>query len=327
MNLTDLRDVLDERSSTDHAEARSHLLLSGVRRRLEVRRRRRRIAAAVAAVLAVLALPAGPLTISHSPERAGHPVAGPKTINGFPEYAEGTRLFASATLPPGATSLVLPFVPRSTDLVFFVRCSEAASKREFALKLNGHDVISGSGCGASFIPAAPAEIGELGVRAGERSVVDVTFPAAAPAGFAVGIGERVPIDQYVFPDRPATLTPLDTGGNLAETDDSGITYRTAFLLRPDPADPNRPVSRTFTWGKGGHLALRSQTPGALTVTMNGVVVAGGRWWDYGQGLVDGSSSAYWPSAAQRTRGATVTVTVTPQRMTGDWAVAFQEPSP
>ncbi|WP_433304950.1 hypothetical protein ACQP2F_16760 [Actinoplanes sp. CA-030573] len=326
MNLTDLRDVLDERSTTDHAEARSHLVLSGVRRRLELRRRRRRMAAAVAAVLAVVAIPAGLLTIARSPERTDQ-VSGPKTINGFPEYAQGTRLFASATLAPGATSLVLPFVPGSTGLVIFVRCAEATSTKEFALKLNGHDVMSGSGCGSSFVPAAPDQIGALDVRAGERSVVEVTFSTTAPAGFAVGIGERVPVDQYVFPTRPATLTPLDVGGNLAETDDNGITYRTTFLLRPDPADPNRPVSRTFTWGSGGHLALRSQTPGALRVTMNGVEVASGEWWDYDQGLVDGSSSSYWPSATQRTRGATVTVTVTPRRMTGDWAVAFQEPSP
>jgi hypothetical protein len=325
VNVTDLRDMLDERSSTDHGEGRSHLTLSGVRRRLVLRRRRRRIAVASAAALVLVAVGAGSAVTSRSTQQPNRPVAGPATINGFPEYAQGSRLIASAVLAPAAKTLELPFVPGSTNLVFFVRCADPVSTEEFAVTINGHQTMSGSGCGGSFIPAAESLATELGVRVGARSVLRASFAKRAPAGFAVGVGQRVPVDQYVFPARPAALTPLDTGGNLSVSYDGATRYDTAFLLRPDPADPNRPVSRTFTWGKGGHLALRSQTPGALKVTMNGIVVADGEWWDYDQGLVDGSSSAFWPSPKQRVKGVTVTVTVTPQRMTGDWAVAFQQP--
>lgn len=319
MNLTDLRDVLDERSATDHAEARSHLTLSGVQRRLKLRRRRRRIVVASAAALAVLAIGAVSQTIARSPRQSA---VEPAQIKPFPEYAQGTRLIASAVLTPGARSVQLTFKPGSTSLVFFVRCAEPSATEEFALAINGHQVMSGSGCGASFISSLP----QLGVVAGRPSALVVTFPGRAPAGFAVGVGQRVPSGQYVYPSRPATLTPLDTGGDLAISDEGGTEYRTAFLLRPDPADPDKPVSRTFTWGKGGHLALISQTPGTLTVTINGTKVASGEWWDYTQGLVDASSSSSWPFPGQRAKGTTVTITVTPHRMTGDWAVAFQQPS-
>jgi hypothetical protein len=94
-------------------------------------------------------------------------------------------------------------------------------------------------------------------------------------------------------------------------------------VRPDPADPNRRVQLTTKWGASARLRLRAQTPGAMTVTVNGVEVARGQWWDYGQMLVDSGPDLDWPPGRKPAPGATVTVTVTPQRMTGDWAAALQ----
>jgi hypothetical protein len=334
VNLTDLRDVLDERSTTDHAEARAHVILDGVHGRLAIRRRRRQVIATSAAVVAVLAVGAGALAVTRSAGRTPTPAASAAvpTINGFPEYAQGARVIAaSPPLARAATSVRLAFVPSTTGLVFFVRCD--GSDKGYEVSLNGRLMMSGSGCGTSGTPD-PAAVRSYGVQVGKPSTVTVTFPSDPPANFAVAVGEKVDVTRYVFPARPSALQPLDLEtGNMKIGDDRGIEYRTTKLVHADPAYPNRPVDLTFPWGTGVHLMLLSQTPGALTVSINGAAIAHGEWWDYGQTLTDGGTDRDWsPTPPDRNgwprpqRGAGTTLTVKPERMTGDWAVAIQEPS-
>ena len=141
----------------------------------------------------------------------------------------------------------------------------------------------------------------------------------------MAVGEKVPLDRYVFPPRPPVLTPLAVD-DLNWTDPS-LGVRTPALLRADPANPNRPVRATFTWGHGMHVVERAQTPGTLTISVEGVTLGRGDWWDYEQGTVDGGREDTWTSGRLPKPGARVTVTVTPERMTGDWVVAVQEGNP
>ncbi|RZU51131.1 hypothetical protein EV385_2930 [Krasilnikovia cinnamomea] len=335
MNLTDLREVLDERSTTDHVDARPHLLLAGVQGRLVVRRRNRQITAFAATAVAVLAV--GAVTQAVARPAPDHPApaatAPVPMVNGFREYADGARVIASsAPLAPGAKTLRVTFTPTSADLVFFTRCAHEAGKVH-QISLNGKAVSSGTGCGGTVSSDAEMLRSSYGVRVGMPNTVTVTFPDGPPADFAVAVGEKVGPGRYVFPTRPSQLQPLDTeSGNMKLGYDSGVSYQTTMVVRADPADPNRPVDLPFAWGKGAHLTLLSQTPGALTVTVDGVAIAHGEWWDYQQMLIDGGTDKTWspPRNRQATwekpeQGSGVVLTVKPERMTGDWAVAIQEP--
>lgn len=321
MNLTDLRDVLDERSASYEVEARSHLTLTGVQRRLAIRRRRR-ITAAAAAVVVVLAAGAGTLAVTRASGRTPAVAPTVATVLGFPEYAQGARVIAaSSPLVPGATMVSLPFTPRTTGLVVFARCDDNTKQYDIAINGSGR-MMSGTGCGSAFT-FDPVET-SAGVQAGRPSVLTVTFPQGPVAGFAVAVGEKVPVDQYVFPPRPSALPPVENADDMRTTDDQGNLYGAATLVRSDPADPNHPVSVPVTWGTGVHLALRAQTPGAMRVSVNGLVVAQGEWWDYDQGLIDAGYDKDWHQRTLPSRGERATLTVTPERMTGDWAVVLQQ---
>jgi hypothetical protein len=323
VNLTDLREVLDERSATDHVQARSHMLLSGVHQRIAIRRRNRQIAASAVVVVAVVGLGAAVQVANRPTDSSGRPAAQGRvpTINGFPEYSDGYRVIAASTpVAPTATSIRLPFTPTTIDIALQFRCDDP--DRDFDIKLNGLAMFAN--CGATWV--SDTETSSIfGIHAGQPNNVTITFSHGVPANFAVAVGEKVDRDEYALPDRPAILPPLAAeSGNMEISLDQGVTYRTTHLVRADSANPNQPVGLSFGWGKGVHLVLISQTPGALDVSVNGARVAQGEWWDYHQKVVDGGSDKSWALTARPERGANATITVIPQRMSGDWAVAIQE---
>jgi hypothetical protein len=90
----------------------------------------------------------------------------------------------------------------------------------------------------------------------------------------------------------------------------------------DPADPDAVRTLSVTRGSSKSLLARSQTPGALSVRVDGVEVLTGEWWDYQQAETRSEPSATWKElfGLEPARGERVTVTVTPQRMTGDWSL-------
>jgi hypothetical protein len=320
VNLTDLRDILDERSAGYDVEARSHLMLTGVHQRLAIRRRRR-IAATAAAVVLVLAGGIGTLAVNRPARPVPAPAATAAVVGGFPAYAQGARVIAaSAPLAAGATSVRLTFTPATTDLVFFDRCPDGGAA--YSIAVNGRTMMSGNGCGGSFAIDLSDPAG--GLLVGRPNTVVATFKGAPVRGFAVAVGEKVPIDQYVFPARPATLAPLAVDD--LNFNDPGLGGKTLALLRGDPADPNRPAWATVTWGRHLHLVSRSQTPGRLTITIGELTLSQAQWWDYEQVTVDGGREDTWTQGTLPKPGARVTITVTPERMTGDWAVSLQENS-
>jgi hypothetical protein len=148
MNLTDLSHVLHERSGETAGHVMHDTRLRGVRAKV-VARRRRRIATwttcAVAALGGVAAATVAPGSDGYVTSGSPSPV---RTIDGFPEYAEGARLVAvkSAALPERRVELTI--VLTTLDLTVSTRCDDVGDNAvlQEKLTLNGHDLGQGD-CG------------------------------------------------------------------------------------------------------------------------------------------------------------------------------------
>lgn len=324
MNVTDLRELLDERSAGPDGNAVSPARLSDVRGRIAVRRRRRTVATVAAAAVAVAAVSLTAVTL---PRAAGIPPTDRSsptpmaTISGFPEYADGTRLIGANAARPPARSVTVTVVPESLDLKFFIRCDDDAIGHR--LLVNGRELAKGTGCGAAFSTRRLAE--QYGVRVG-RPLRVVFAKDGPPVGeFAVAVGQRVDPDSYPYPTPPATPQPLDPAGSTQDGTDA--RSRGGRVLRSHPADPNRPVTQTLVWPGLNSIDLVANTPGALRVAVNGVQVATAEFWSYAPATVGTGTDEDWARehGLKLKRGQRVTVTVTPHRMRGAWEVLFDPP--
>lgn len=314
MNLTQLRDVLDERSATDHRDFPGHRMLDGVHHRLRVRRRRRQVAAAAATIIAVAALGLGTMVVAPDHQRGTSTAPGPvRTINGFPEYDSGHRVIATQTALPPAKSVTLTFTPPTVSgLSFLTRCE---GDHPHALTLNGRPVSQGEQC-SGFV-TLPKPDKDLHLAVGKPATLILTFTATVPtAEFGLAVGVPVDPAAYPYPPRPAALQPLEVPADNPKATDPTVR---AIVLRPDPADPRAPVTRSFTW-KGADTTVHANTPGAVTVTIDGTTVDTCRFWDYSMAACAIGDAR----AASIRKGDTVTMTAIPDSMTGDWAVVIED---
>ena len=323
MNLTDLRDVLDERSAPDNGNVLAHLMLSGVHQRLAARRRRRRAAAVAAAVVAVaavgLAASALPRLDTRTPVAALPDAAPVRTIEGFPEYASGARVVAASAAQTPARSTSVTFTPTTLDLVLFTRCTE---RGKHAIVIGGVSLFQTEGGCGTYGTGSGALGKKHGATIGRPLTITLSFTTATSAEFGLAVGERVDASAYRFPPRPTVLNPLRT-----EKAAGPILTSRGGVVRADPADPNRPMSVTFPWNGLRSTSMVAQTPGELSLRLNGKELSRGEWWDYQQGEitdggVDGEDLTLDRGLGLRT-GQQVTLEVSPRRMTGDWAVEFE----
>ncbi|HEX8630680.1 MAG TPA: hypothetical protein VF755_21185 [Catenuloplanes sp.] len=331
MNVTDLRELLDDRSADPRPDLVSPTRLSDVRGRIARRRRRRALVAIAAAAVAVLGgtVTAVVLPRAYQVSPTGPPAPSPaRTVEGFPEYADGARVVAAAVSRPGQDTITLTATPGDVDLVLFTRCSGTAPT-EHQLSVNRRPVASGTGCGGGSVrPQAKTMVNDYGVRPGQPMTVTFTMKGPVTGEFAVAVGQRVDPAVYPYPPRPATLRPLQQIGSTRDGADAA--GRGGRVLRADPADPNRPVRLTLTWPSGGAaFASVAQTPGALRITVNGALVEHEEWWDYQQTQHGGLSSEHWKGEGKidPKPGQQVTVTVAPERMTGQWQVLIDPQLP
>ncbi|UVS81977.1 hypothetical protein [Actinokineospora sp. UTMC 2448] len=126
-------------------------------------------------------------------------------------------------------------------------------------------------------------------------------PVPDSGGFAVAIGQAVPVSEYRFPPRPAELTPIQ-----------GFWQSAVAPLRGSGAGVREAV---LTWPEGPHsLLIEANTPGAYIVRVSGVEVARHMTWDYTPHVLGGVDVPHVRP------GQRVTVSVEVQRSTGDWAV-------
>jgi hypothetical protein len=336
MNLTDLRDVLDERSATDHAEARSHLILDGVYDRLEVRRKRRRAATTVTSgvgltvvVIAAFAMtpPSGSTPPTTLPWQATPSATVPSPtgvyIEGFAEYANGAKVIAAASVPTPTRTVSVVFVPTSLDLGFFTRCE---GNGDYVVAVNGKQFSSGTGCGSAYLSTTGPLGKQYGVTVGEPSTA--TFSVTADSGsLALAVGQNVAPADYRFPPRPQTLRPIehpDEERRMAYLTQEDM-YAGDWGMAPDSRLWNKAQSAYFPWGEPIRVKVQAQTPGAMTVKVNGVEVLSHEWWDYEQGRGISIDSTDWKESygLDLKKGDPITLTVTPTRMTGDWYVHVQ----
>jgi hypothetical protein len=172
--------------------------------------------------------------------------------------------------------------------------------------------VSSSTCGGSATKAN--DWAKYDVAVGRPSVLTVSVTSeTAPDGatFAAAVGEAVPPTAYPFPPRPAELKALPD-----------LQFSGHAVVRPDPADPNRQRQVTTEWSGSGQLIARSNTPGRLRVLVNDVEVLDFSCWDYEVGGLHAEPLEVWEDrfGLRLERGQQVTVTVIPERTSGDWMV-------
>ncbi|MFG2061093.1 hypothetical protein ACGFIK_06700 [Micromonospora sp. NPDC048871] len=339
MNLTDLKQVLDERSHDAVEQAAHRVRLRGVRARVLARRRRRIAAWATVGVAAMAAVVvAVPGTRPDVPPTPAVSPSSTPTVEGFPEYANGARVVAARSVPLSTRRVEVTVVPTTLELVIFTRCDgvDEDITVERTVRVDGQLVTEGSchdgslrphdwaGLGVTVGQPATVVLTVTGVyRAGDAGEMAVPVPERGEIGLA--IGERMPFDRFPLPPRPAgTLTPLTQTDLPAGC--SEALCQNAIILRSDPQDPTRPVSRELTWPTLTSIDMVSQTPGLLRVRVAGVQVAVGEWWDYratGTAMY-GDTDGQWKSDfdLDLRRGDRVVVEVVPEHVTGAWQVVL-----
>ena len=339
MNLTDLKQVLDEHSRDTAGQVVHGARLSGVRARVLARRRRRIAAWATVGVVAMAAVvvaapglrPDGPPTPAVSP-------SSPATIEGFRQYARGARVVAARSAPLAARQVEVTVVPTTLDLLVFTRCDgvEERTTVERTVRVNGRVLADGTCQGSTL---QPSDWAELGVTVGTSATFTLTITGAYRSGdagygevpvpeqgeFGIAVGERLPFDDYPLPPRPAgTLTPLDQADLPAGC--SQAVCQNVIIIRSDPDDPTRPVREELSWPTVTSIDMVSQTPGLLRVRVAGVQVAVGEWWDYqvsASGMY-GDAEGQWKRDfdLDLRRGDRVSVEVVPEHVTGAWQVVL-----
>lgn len=343
--MIDLKDLLDDRSTTPPGLPQHHRL-DQVQGRIATRRRRRLTAAgALAALVAVVMVGYSAMpSLRGAPDPAVTP--SPPRVEGFAGHLKGARVVATGTSEPGATSLSFVWTPASLDVRIFYRCDSgvASGTLDVDVTLDGRSSVTG-GCGSglgSVTPSAAAWTAR-DIRIGKPVVVaiaarkmrtwdvptqtEASHPVPATATMALAIGENVPYAGYPMPPRPAELEPVDLDFEYLPWNMSLVPAEEQLWLRGDPADPARPMSTTIAWQDGFFLRLKSQTPGILAISLNGVEVDTSTFWDY-EGFDDQitwdtdrfETGRAAPGFRPPKRGDLVTLTVTPRDVTGAWVV-------
>jgi hypothetical protein len=298
--------------------------LANVEKKITQRRRRRIAVGAAGAVALLLLFFAGyRIVAAHRPPPPQPPVntPSPSYINGFREYSEGFRVVAAGTLPADQNFMDLTWTPtQNAEITLFTRCAYDAPDTEVLIDIEilGSDFGPASCSSGSRDPTLPqvclcvdhpvtAHLRFSGLKHGQDAAGHpVQTPVPLPVGtISVAFGESVSFDKYVFPPRPGELKPLPPPSCLE--------------VRSDPADPLKPRQIPIPWHDVIRLYGYQQTPGHLNITLNGKKQTTFDSWDYELDehteLVLTADVSSWTSP--------VTLTVTPEKVTGGWVVTIK----
>ena len=322
MNLTDLTEVLRDHAEFD--DTAHDARMAGIRARILATRRRLALTGVICVVLALVS--AVYLTLPRPVEPANPP-------RSLPEYQSGARLVTQAWADLPANSVTVEYIPKSEDLVVFDHCSVESAKQDLvaAVTVNGHPRWLG-GCSGGNTSQGIGNLASLGGAVGKPLTITMIIGYGSVAGevpdkvedirppdktvtgeFAVGIGERVPVSEYSFPPRPETLVDID---DLAPPKDINI--------RADRNDPDARQTLDVVWPGPCHLYTALNTPGRLEVLINGEPVYDVDSWVYGG--ASGFTTLGEEDGPHIPPGQIVTVTVIPERTTGDWSVQLARSS-
>ncbi|NUR49632.1 MAG: SigE family RNA polymerase sigma factor [Hamadaea sp.] len=305
-----------------------------VRERI-AQRRRARLVTIGAACLVVVALILGYALAPGVFHRTLPPTV--RKVGFFPEYQSGYHTVASRVVPfSEASQVTLRWRLESLSYGLQLDCvHQTAGTVVFAtVTIGGRDTgrISCDRARSLKPPGGRFHLeadfwAERGLALGDEVIATLSLSAKAavtddkgdapwgpdiqpPASgmVAVAVSEAVPFQRYPLPPRPRQLTPMPTQPMppLGPTD--------------VPLSAAHPYAVRLNWN--GQLCVRgrSQTPGVLTILVDGVPIGSLSWWSY---VLTQNSRNFTPVDLRRagltlTDGQPITVTVEPQFFTGDW---------
>jgi hypothetical protein len=273
INEADFRDLLVDLSSqapltTDR--------LGQVHGRIRHRRNRQRLLAVALSAVAVLALVA---TVAIPGLLRSGRTTAVNSSGLLPEYHYGGRLIAAVRLnTDSATSASVRFTPANWQLTIGTACAGSTAwpnGNDISLSVNGHDNSSESGCAGNGIDGVSAGPGvdekfwnDQGVRLGHPSTLTISVRAGTPvATLYAGVYQRVPVDSYPFPAKPATLAQLVTPDSSPSLDSRSAGANGQWTLAVTPT---------------AALELHADAigPGSLRLTVGGVLIGLCESWDY-----------------------------------------------
>lgn len=339
MNVSDLRKLLTERS-TRPGESLHTVRLAGIYGRARTIRRRRRTGGALAALVIFLASVAVTPHISglfagvEAPDAVHQP--GPDSMDALPEYQLGRKRVVTASGEFPGQSVSTSYRLDDPDVGLVARCQESELPKgppiHMEIRLNGRPFANGT-CDESVSTMfslgnrpgqAEAAWRAIGIDIGDTVeltmiVTRAASPLPSEGTFSLGVYERVPVEDYPFPPRPEALAPLDYRGMvwpglIVDTiEASGSSGTHVHELRA-PA--------------GLSIYAIAQTPGKLTILVNGTPILIHESWDYSQAM---SESLYLVEGGDEygldlAPGDPVSIEVRPERMTGDWLVLLVDTS-
>ncbi|GAA2528163.1 hypothetical protein [Pilimelia columellifera] len=326
MNPTDLKDLLEARSQRP-AELTTFSRIDGVRRRVRARRRRQLATGAALTLVGLVAVGGVGMAASRvHPPSPTHQLAAPSsTTEGFADYEDGYQLIGASSVALPATTATISFVGHSAEVDVTFRCSTGDVTVWVRVALDKNPGAP-TPCGtndsrrvtvATRVDAGVRSTATLTVLHAERDGKRVPTPASGRVAFAVSAA--VPYERYPKPPRPTRLTPIE--GMRAP--DPRITARAVA------GQWQRPVAVAAVWPIPRHLTAVSQTPGRLVLSVNGTTIATVTSWDYrarewAKDLLGPAGKWRTGSSLDIRNGERVEVLITPQDVTGDWALAFSD---
>ena len=318
LDTNDLRVLLGDHAATVTSVPDFATSAATGGRRIQRRRATSVVVAAgmvVAAILGITQLGSG-----------SHRSAVPATPKGFAMYSNGMKLVKGEQgASPLTFDVTLPATADGKPVAVGVSLSCAAPQAdenhlgpEMNLSINGVQQGGVTGCYKAFPAMSSVTISwnpkDQAYAPGSTLHVAVALSGKTPpaAQLRVGVYSAVPLDQYVFPPRPAHLTTIEHAdasppGKVLGTIKAGGP--TSLVVRPK---------------KGLSFSSTSTEPGHLEILVNGKVVDSVNSWSYDEQSsfnVTLSVKQLGVSAGQRVR-----VTVVPTRYTGEhtWAVSITD---
>jgi hypothetical protein len=334
-----LRDLFQERSAIAPVTVRQEQRLDAVRHRI-ARARRRRAAGAAGGLGVVLAATATIAVAGHGsdvappgqpPTTTTRPTPSAASIEGFPTVLEGARILAAASVAirPGRSGTLRLQTAATAEVAFFARCSPQIDGVYVRLVWPAGNE-STVPCGGSLRWYDRNGLSHLGISPGEPATVRFRVtadPARAESPssgtIAVAVGERLPAGEVPQPPAPSTLPPLPRPPADADV---------VTTIRNRPGQPLAPRVVRIDWQPHLQFFVLMQTPGDVRVRLDGEQFMRCEKWDYSpppappryvdgcgeERILEGSAKGGKP-------GDTLTVTVLPARVTGDWAVVVTRP--
>jgi hypothetical protein len=340
MNVADLPGLMWQRAEDAPVPLLVESRVDAIRRKVIVGRQRT-AASAVIAIALVLFGVVGLPRLDEKPTTTTGSSAKPV----FPKLKGDYELLTTGHASLRSLPLTVTFTPTSLPVDFSTVCpkQDATTVISIELVVNGQDEGSGTCNDAPDVLFGPNDESRddlvVGVPATATFSVEKTLrshdtppdtganqstPIPTPAGsLFVAVYQAVPVGQT---SRPSSLPSLDAIAPLPYADVYSV-------VDSDPANPLAPRSFTFTYPKCPPspesciaMAVTSQTPGYLTVSVNGVAAGEFTFRGY-QGYVDEVDFGAVRKSLHPKTGQTMTITVTPAAVSGGWQFAVAQPPP